>query len=147
MKQRSKTQQGQSRLQFQSTKAVQPPSDLLDRKPNFSPRATVDEDQQAKLLAQHLRTLNSDPRYEQLLNELAGDQMTFHQEELTTVDKLLRQFDLNSTYGPCAGISRLERWKRADKLGKNPPGEVLDILDSPIGDFDQYKYSFMGVHP
>lgn len=144
---RSSARQSQSRLQFQSTKGVEAPADYLDKKAGLLSGATVDEDQQAKLLSQHLRKLNSDPRYEQLLQKLVGGQMTVHQEELTTVDKLLRQFDLNSSYGPCAGISRLDRWRRAEKLGKNPPEEVLDILNSPVGNFDQYKYSFLGVYP
>jgi hypothetical protein len=38
----------------------------------------------------------------------------------------LRQFDMNITYGPCIGISRLERWKRAKEMGLNP----LKILRS-----------------
>lgn len=32
------------------------------------------------------------------------------------------------TYGPCSGLTRLERWYRADKLGKNPPLYIRDIL-------------------
>lgn len=29
---------------------------------------------------------------------------------------------------PCIGINRLSRWKRASKLGLNPPIEVLAVL-------------------
>lgn len=31
---------------------------------------------------------------------------------------------MTSKYGPCAGITRLDRWDRAKKLGLNPPEEV-----------------------
>lgn len=29
---------------------------------------------------------------------------------------------------PCVGITRLKRWQRADRLGLNPPLEVLAVL-------------------
>ena len=29
---------------------------------------------------------------------------------------------------PCIGIARMKRWKRAEKLGLNPPIEVLAVL-------------------
>ncbi|KAK9144100.1 hypothetical protein Sjap_004003 [Stephania japonica] len=39
-------------------------------------------------------------------------------------EQLLREFDMNMAYGPCIGMSRLNRWERAHKLGLNPPEEV-----------------------
>lgn len=33
-------------------------------------------------------------------------------------------FDLSDEYGPCVGLSRLERWERSEKLGLSPPPEV-----------------------
>lgn len=50
-----------------------------------------------------------------------------HQEELPLDEKVLRHFDLSSQYGPCIGISRLARWKRAKGLGMEPPVEVLAV--------------------
>lgn len=50
-----------------------------------------------------------------------------HQEELPLEEKVLRHFDLSLQYGPCIGISRLARWKRAQGLGMNPPVEVLAV--------------------
>ncbi|XP_028916613.1 DNA polymerase delta subunit 4 isoform X1 [Ornithorhynchus anatinus] len=41
---------------------------------------------------------------------------------------LLRQFDLAWQYGPCTGITRFQRWERADRLGLSPPTEVLRVL-------------------
>ena len=40
----------------------------------------------------------------------------------------LRRFDLDSTFGPCVGPSRLQRWERAHGFGLNPPPRVKAIL-------------------
>ncbi|KAK7088765.1 DNA polymerase delta subunit 4-like [Littorina saxatilis] len=47
---------------------------------------------------------------------------------IRTDDEILRDFDLALEYGPCIGISRLERWQRADKHGLSPPTEVKDMV-------------------
>jgi len=51
-----------------------------------------------------------------------------HTQGLTTGEKVLRYFDVSSQYGPCIGIARLKRWQRAQRLGLNPPVEVLAVL-------------------
>ncbi|NXI35476.1 DPOD4 polymerase, partial [Galbula dea] len=45
-----------------------------------------------------------------------------------TLLEMLRLFDLSWEYGPCTGITRLQRWERAQALGLSPPIEVLDVL-------------------
>ncbi|NP_001243129.1 DNA polymerase delta subunit 4 [Danio rerio] len=40
----------------------------------------------------------------------------------------LKNFDLDWKFGPCTGISRLQRWERAALHGLNPPQEIKDIL-------------------
>ncbi|XP_053142954.1 DNA polymerase delta subunit 4 [Hemicordylus capensis] len=40
----------------------------------------------------------------------------------------LKQFDLSWEYGPCTGITRLQRWERANLLGLNPPASVQALL-------------------
>ncbi|KAI7884802.1 hypothetical protein K492DRAFT_234551 [Lichtheimia hyalospora FSU 10163] len=52
-----------------------------------------------------------------------------HQEHLSNEEILLRKFDLDYKYGPCVGLTRMERWLRAEKLGLNPPKEVKEQLD------------------
>ena len=42
--------------------------------------------------------------------------------------KLLHIFDLNPSLGPCMSISRSQRWLRAHRLGKQPPPEVMDVI-------------------
>lgn len=51
-----------------------------------------------------------------------------HQEDLSQSEKVLRYFDVSSQYGPCIGVPRAKRWYRAEKLGLNPPIEVLAVL-------------------
>ncbi|KAH8160473.1 hypothetical protein CIB48_g7771 [Xylaria polymorpha] len=51
-----------------------------------------------------------------------------HQEDLSLAEKILRYWDVSSQYGPCVGVTRLKRWQRADRLGLNPPVEVLAVL-------------------
>ncbi|PKS07020.1 hypothetical protein jhhlp_005617 [Lomentospora prolificans] len=51
-----------------------------------------------------------------------------HQEDLTISEQILRYFDVSSQYGPSIGINRTRRWKRAERLGLNPPIEVLAVL-------------------
>ncbi|KAG0048497.1 hypothetical protein BGZ83_006560 [Gryganskiella cystojenkinii] len=52
-----------------------------------------------------------------------------HQDDTSANEKVLRQFDLSSKYGPCLGLTRLERWERAAMLDLNPPKNVKELLD------------------
>ncbi|TVY49697.1 DNA polymerase delta subunit [Lachnellula occidentalis] len=51
-----------------------------------------------------------------------------HQGDLGVEEKVLRLWDMSSQYGPAIGIARMKRWVRANKLGLNPPIEVLAVL-------------------
>ncbi|KAF4340001.1 DNA polymerase delta subunit 4 [Fusarium beomiforme] len=51
-----------------------------------------------------------------------------HQQGVSLSEKVLRYFDVSSQYGPCIGMPRMKRWKRAERLGLNPPVEVLAVL-------------------
>ncbi|NXP34054.1 DPOD4 polymerase, partial [Leiothrix lutea] len=42
--------------------------------------------------------------------------------------EMLRRFDLSLEYGPCTGITRLQRWERAQELGLSPPDPIRDAL-------------------
>lgn len=41
----------------------------------------------------------------------------------------LKAFDLDARYGPCMGISRLDRYNRAKMLNLNPPESVRQLLE------------------
>jgi hypothetical protein len=43
--------------------------------------------------------------------------------------EVLKDFDLATKYGPGADITRLARWRRAEKFNLAPPKEVLEILE------------------
>ncbi|XP_031552455.1 DNA polymerase delta subunit 4-like [Actinia tenebrosa] len=55
------------------------------------------------------------------------------QDEKTRLS-LLKEFDLNSEYGPCIGISRLQRWERAEKFGLHPSQDIKDIITQHLDD-------------
>lgn len=59
-----------------------------------------------------------------------------HAESQNTIHTILRNFDLSPKYGPCVGISRIDRYRRAEKMGLKPPIEVLKILETQEGDRD-----------
>ena len=44
------------------------------------------------------------------------------------VNRKLRAFDLDARYGPCLGMTRLERWERAQANGLNPPAEIKALV-------------------
>jgi DNA polymerase delta subunit 4 len=56
-----------------------------------------------------------------------------HPESQSTVNTIMRNFDLSPRYGPCVGITRLDRYRRAEKMGLKPPIEVLQILETEEG--------------
>ncbi|KZT67334.1 hypothetical protein DAEQUDRAFT_396188 [Daedalea quercina L-15889] len=62
------------------------------------------------------------------VREKMGNLEPVHGQGQFPVDHILRVFDLSYEYGPCAGVTRLERWNRAEALGLSPPPEVKEIL-------------------
>lgn len=45
-------------------------------------------------------------------------------------EEMLQKFDMNMAYGPCLGMTRVERLDRAQKMGLNPPQEIERLLKS-----------------
>lgn len=48
--------------------------------------------------------------------------------EIDADERTLRNFDLESKYGPVSGLSRLERFQRAEKLGLCPPEFIRELI-------------------
>ncbi|KAM9770317.1 DNA polymerase delta subunit 4 isoform 2-T2 [Menidia menidia] len=67
---------------------------------------------------------------------------TEREEEL----EMLRQFDLDWRFGPCTGISRLQRWERAKLHGLDPPEEIRDLLLQTHTD-PEYNLSLWSEYP
>ncbi|KAG8461419.1 hypothetical protein KFE25_010606 [Diacronema lutheri] len=40
----------------------------------------------------------------------------------------LRAFDHELKYGPSVGVTRLERWERAERFGLRPPSHIPELL-------------------
>ncbi|EDR14510.1 uncharacterized protein LACBIDRAFT_305169 [Laccaria bicolor S238N-H82] len=68
-----------------------------------------------------------------LVRDKMGHMLPIHGEGQTKIHEILRVFDLSDQYGPCVGVTRIERWERASMLGLNPPQEVYDILSTKQG--------------
>lgn len=58
----------------------------------------------------------------------------------------LRQFDLDCRFGPCTGISRLQRWERAKLHDLKPPEEIRDLLLQTCTD-PEYSQSLWSEYP
>lgn len=58
----------------------------------------------------------------------------------------LRSFDLEWQYGPCTGITRLERWERAEFLGLQPPKAIRDLV-LEHGDDPRFVNSLWSDYP
>ncbi|KAK7685749.1 hypothetical protein QCA50_011095 [Cerrena zonata] len=63
----------------------------------------------------------------------SGGVKPIHSEGQNKIHEILHVFDLSYEYGPCIGVTRLERWTRADALGLKPPPEIRDILMTEEG--------------
>nr|XP_057943131.1 DNA polymerase delta subunit 4 [Doryrhamphus excisus]XP_057943137.1 DNA polymerase delta subunit 4 [Doryrhamphus excisus] len=61
-------------------------------------------------------------------------------------EEKLRQFDLEWRWGPCTGISRLQRWERAKLHGLDPPEEIRDLLLQKQTD-QEYNLSLWSQYP
>lgn len=58
-----------------------------------------------------------------------------------TIETILRDFDMTGKYGPCVGITRLERFNRAKKMKMAPPVIVGQILETQQAhDRTEYKH-------
>jgi DNA polymerase delta subunit 4 len=80
-----------------------------------------------------------DPRWNKaygLARAKMGYIQPVHAKDQSRVHHILRIFDLSYEYGPCIGVTRMERWDRAATLGLNPPVEVREILTTKEGSED-----------
>ncbi|RSL72797.1 hypothetical protein CEP54_000630 [Fusarium duplospermum] len=98
----------------------------------------VDEEEEEPEVAPEPEKSEAELRAEQITDaqikkywKTIEDQWTsprLHQQGVSLSERVLRYFDVSSQYGPCIGTSRMKRWKRAERLGLNPPVEVLAVL-------------------
>ncbi|SAL95506.1 hypothetical protein [Absidia glauca] len=60
-----------------------------------------------------------------------------HQDERSEVAKQLCGFDLDYAFGPCVGLTRLQRWDRAVRLGLDPPQHIRKLLLNTDGSLNE----------
>ncbi|KAI1767072.1 hypothetical protein GGR53DRAFT_463814 [Hypoxylon sp. FL1150] len=99
---------------------------VLEEVPQVEVKPEPEAKSEAELRAEKISGRQIDQYWRKLERERTAERV--HQEDLLQAEKILRYWDVSSQYGPCVGISRMKRWKRADKLGLNPPLEVLAVL-------------------
>ncbi|KAI0287341.1 DNA polymerase delta, subunit 4-domain-containing protein [Russula brevipes] len=105
--------------------------------PEPEPEQEQTEDSVDVLRRESLDT--EDPRWNRafgLARGKMGNIQPVHAQSQSPVHHILRIFDLSYEYGPCVGVTRMERWERAAALGLNPPPEVREILMTKEGDED-----------
>jgi len=103
-----------------SSKAKQKQRLSKARQSSEEPQAVIDDeiDDRAKMYKKY---------YEAVKKEMGG-LPPIHSENESKIFIMLRVFDNTYDYGPCVGMTRMERWERAEALGLNPPIEVRQIL-------------------
>lgn len=59
-------------------------------------------------------------------------------EDGDETERMLRDFDMSTKYGPVSGLSRLERYNRAKELGLEPP-ELVQLAITKYGESSQFN--------
>ncbi|KIY49730.1 hypothetical protein FISHEDRAFT_72364 [Fistulina hepatica ATCC 64428] len=94
-----------------------------------APELVVSDRKWAKICKQAMRSVGEEP---------------IHSEHYNRVNHLLRVFDMSYEYGPCIGVTRLDRWERAEAMGLKPPTQIRDILITDQGlNNDLYKQNVL----
>ncbi|KAI8061000.1 DNA polymerase delta, subunit 4-domain-containing protein [Gongronella butleri] len=106
----------------------------------------LDAAEQRRLARIHSTIDPEKKRLDDMLAEpVAKREIEVHQETMDETDKKLRAFDLSYAYGPCVGLSRMERWERAQTLGLNPPEEIKTLLMATTARKSQAECLFYGT--
>eukprot|EP00171_Calliarthron_tuberculosum_P002795 IDg2795t1 len=116
-----------------TTRPVQHELDVPSRKADLASRPPVPEKPEW-LEASPLPSASHTPfpPKAQLLQK-ANTQKKSKPVSSTQVENILRLFDLDPRYGPFVGLTRIERWNRAERFGLAPPPEVRQLLQTGGG--------------
>ncbi|KAN0109117.1 DNA polymerase delta, subunit 4 domain containing protein [Russula decolorans] len=109
------------------------------RKYEPDPEPEQEEAKEPTEVLERERLDTEDPRWNKAYGQARskmGNIKPVHAEDQSPVHHILRIFDLTYEYGPCVGVTRLERWERAAALGLNPPLEVREIMMTKEGSED-----------
>ncbi|PAV19784.1 dna polymerase subunit delta-4 [Pyrrhoderma noxium] len=117
-------------------------------RPSLKPKAPANDsssEEEPDILRDDLNVIEKTKGVSKLYSNarfLMGEMPPIHAEEQSKIHHILRIFDTSYEYGPCVGMTRLERWERAHAFGLNPPPEVRQILMTEQAyKNDEYKQS------
>jgi hypothetical protein len=74
------------------------------------------------------------------VKSLKGKAKMVEDENNSDIEEILKKFDLDPTYGPSIGLTRIERYENAKRFGLNPPENIpslVERMDSNISYFDR----------
>jgi len=82
--------------------------------------------------------MSKNAKRQQTLDEMitTSSKKTKTNQTTSTIEKkisnedleILKQFDLDMTFGPCTGISRIDRYERALRHELDPPIRVYELI-------------------
>ncbi|RGP80595.1 DNA polymerase delta subunit 4 [Fusarium longipes] len=99
----------------------------VDEEETYKPEVALEPvNSEAELRAEKITDAQIKKYWKSIENQWSTPRL--HQQGVSQNERILRYFDVSSQYGPCIGMPRMKRWKRADRLGLNPPIEVLAVL-------------------
>ncbi|KAF8448873.1 DNA polymerase delta, subunit 4-domain-containing protein [Boletus edulis BED1] len=113
-----------------------------------SPSSEKEEPSRVGIEGKHLDVEDKAGRYRNYYNEVRskmGYIQPVHSDGQNKIHQMLRFFDMSYGFGPCIGMTRLERWERAEAFGLNPPVEVRDILLTKEG-IEKVEYAQCVLH-
>jgi len=87
----------------------------------------------------HIATNESSLRHKDSDSDDDDGLIIVDEEEQKKIEvELLREFDLTEKFGPCIGLSRMQRWHRAERFGLEPTPKVRKVLEMlELGDPQQ----------
>merc|ERR1712224_778667 len=115
-----------------------------DFRPAFKPMAPttvvpIKDKFPAKRTGKKVRGKNAKPAVDGASLSVEASE-AFDEDSLDSASQtVLHEFDLDAKFGPAMGISRSERWERAEKLNLDPPEAVKEILETLSGDTAKAK--------
>ncbi|KXS13799.1 hypothetical protein M427DRAFT_58391 [Gonapodya prolifera JEL478] len=114
----------QATLSFASKKASRLPSHQTKKLKEVEAKDIVTTEAVSK--QPEIKTESLPPRVESIPDAEVSRLM----KDPSKLDSFLREFDLDSRYGPHVGMTRMERWERAEELGLAPPDLVRRVLST-----------------
>ncbi|KAG6908893.1 hypothetical protein DXG01_002871 [Tephrocybe rancida] len=125
-KPKTHTLEAATALQRKASVENRQPSDLNENDKSYNSHYAV-----VRQKMNYLKPIHSEGQGK--IHEILRSFDMFVTSPLIPHNHLIKYFDRSYEYGPCVGVTRLERWERAEVLGLNPPKEVKEILNTRQG--------------